>query len=281
MLRLVARGLSNKEIAARLVISPKTAGNHIEHIYAKIGASTRAAASLFAMRHGLLPEASPSRRRRGRAGRRLLATRCGRDASIQTITACRAAGGARRSTPRRLIQPFEHAFSPRMRRTPHVGGSVLASAHREGARCRRFPGKALRRSMTTAPSRIATRSSTATRSTSSRSRGQDPTPMLKGLPDDRCQLPALGLRLQRQADLALWRPRGVFEAGDAFYLPPGHVPAAEAGTEFLQFSPSDDCRSSPTAMKATCRRRCRARDYHRARTTGGDRYLRAARSSGT
>ena len=56
VLRLVARGLSNKEIAARLVISPKTAGNHIEHIYTKIGATNRAAASLFAMQHGLLPE---------------------------------------------------------------------------------------------------------------------------------------------------------------------------------------------------------------------------------
>ena len=56
MLRLVARGLSNKEIAARLVISPKTVGNHVEHIYAKIGASTRARAGLFAMQHGLLPE---------------------------------------------------------------------------------------------------------------------------------------------------------------------------------------------------------------------------------
>ena len=42
VLRLLARGLSNKEIAARLVISPKTAGNHVEHIYAKIDASSRA-----------------------------------------------------------------------------------------------------------------------------------------------------------------------------------------------------------------------------------------------
>jgi DNA-binding NarL/FixJ family response regulator len=58
VLRLLARGLSNKEIAARLVISPKTVGNHVEHIYAKIDASTRAAASLFAMQHGLLPEES-------------------------------------------------------------------------------------------------------------------------------------------------------------------------------------------------------------------------------
>ena len=56
VLTLVARGLTNKEIAERLVISPKTVANHVEHIYAKIGASTRAAASLFAMRHGLLPE---------------------------------------------------------------------------------------------------------------------------------------------------------------------------------------------------------------------------------
>jgi HD-GYP domain-containing protein (c-di-GMP phosphodiesterase class II) len=56
VLRLLSRGLSNKEIASRLVITPKTVGNHVEHIYAKIGASTRTGASHFAMQHGLLPE---------------------------------------------------------------------------------------------------------------------------------------------------------------------------------------------------------------------------------
>ena len=56
VLRLLARGFSNKQIAARLVITPKTAGNHIEHIYAKTGASNRAGAGLVAMQHGLLPE---------------------------------------------------------------------------------------------------------------------------------------------------------------------------------------------------------------------------------
>ena len=56
VLRLLARGLSNKEIAARLSISPKTVGNHAEHIYAKIDARSRAAAAFFAMREGLLPE---------------------------------------------------------------------------------------------------------------------------------------------------------------------------------------------------------------------------------
>jgi DNA-binding CsgD family transcriptional regulator len=59
VLRLLARGLSNKEIAKRLLITPKTTGNHVEHIYAKIDAANRAAASLFAVRHGLLPEDQP------------------------------------------------------------------------------------------------------------------------------------------------------------------------------------------------------------------------------
>jgi HD-GYP domain-containing protein (c-di-GMP phosphodiesterase class II) len=56
VLILLARGLSNRQIAERLVITPKTAGNHVEHIYAKIGASSRAAAAMFAVQHGLLPE---------------------------------------------------------------------------------------------------------------------------------------------------------------------------------------------------------------------------------
>jgi len=54
VLRLVARGLSNRQVAAALFISPRTAEHHVQHIYAKIGASTRAAAALFAMEHGLL-----------------------------------------------------------------------------------------------------------------------------------------------------------------------------------------------------------------------------------
>jgi DNA-binding NarL/FixJ family response regulator len=54
VLRLVAGGLSNREIAGELHISRRTAEHHVQHIYAKIGASTRAAAALFAMEHGLL-----------------------------------------------------------------------------------------------------------------------------------------------------------------------------------------------------------------------------------
>ena len=64
VLILLARGLSNKQIATRLVIAPKTAANHVEHIYAKIDASSRATAAMFAVQHGLLPEeelAAPGR----------------------------------------------------------------------------------------------------------------------------------------------------------------------------------------------------------------------------
>jgi HD-GYP domain-containing protein (c-di-GMP phosphodiesterase class II) len=54
VLRLLAGGLSTRQIASGLVIAPKTADAHIQHIYAKIGVSTRAAASVYAMRHGLV-----------------------------------------------------------------------------------------------------------------------------------------------------------------------------------------------------------------------------------
>jgi HD-GYP domain-containing protein (c-di-GMP phosphodiesterase class II) len=52
---LLARGLQTKQIARALGISVKTADNHIQSIYSKIGVSTRAAAALFAMQHGLVP----------------------------------------------------------------------------------------------------------------------------------------------------------------------------------------------------------------------------------
>lgn len=54
VLRLLARGLSNREIARRLVISPRTAEHHVADIYLRIGVSSRAAATLFAMQHDLI-----------------------------------------------------------------------------------------------------------------------------------------------------------------------------------------------------------------------------------
>ena len=57
VLQLVACGFSDKEIAERLVITRKTARNHVEHIYTKIDVSNRARAALFAMQHGLMTAA--------------------------------------------------------------------------------------------------------------------------------------------------------------------------------------------------------------------------------
>jgi HD-GYP domain-containing protein (c-di-GMP phosphodiesterase class II) len=56
VLGLLARGLANKSIARELSISPKTVGNHVEHIYAKLGVSNRAAAAMVAMQQGLLAD---------------------------------------------------------------------------------------------------------------------------------------------------------------------------------------------------------------------------------
>ncbi len=54
VLELAARGLTARQIADRLYISPKTADHHIQHIYNKIGVSTRAAAALWASQHAVV-----------------------------------------------------------------------------------------------------------------------------------------------------------------------------------------------------------------------------------
>jgi HD-GYP domain-containing protein (c-di-GMP phosphodiesterase class II) len=54
VLGMLARGLQTKQVARGLGISVKTADSHIQHAYRKVGVSTRAAATLFAMEHGLI-----------------------------------------------------------------------------------------------------------------------------------------------------------------------------------------------------------------------------------
>lgn len=61
VLRLVARGHSAKEMARKLGISAKTVDNHVQNLYGKIGVSTRAGATLFAIEHGLA-QAGPETR---------------------------------------------------------------------------------------------------------------------------------------------------------------------------------------------------------------------------
>ena len=54
VLRLIAAGLTAKEAARELEIAPKTADNHIQSLYSKIGVTTRAAAALYALERGLV-----------------------------------------------------------------------------------------------------------------------------------------------------------------------------------------------------------------------------------
>lgn len=67
----------------------------------------------------------------------------------------------------------------------------------------------------------------------------DLAPLLKGLPDDLCQCPHWGYLVAGRLTVTYADRVEVFEPGDAFYLPPGHSPAAEEGSEFVQFSPTD------------------------------------------
>jgi HD-GYP domain-containing protein (c-di-GMP phosphodiesterase class II) len=62
VLVLVARGASTRQVGRSLHITPKTAGNHIEHIYTKIDASSRSTATLFALQHGMLATLEPVQR---------------------------------------------------------------------------------------------------------------------------------------------------------------------------------------------------------------------------
>jgi hypothetical protein len=71
----------------------------------------------------------------------------------------------------------------------------------------------------------------------------DQTPLLKGLQDDRCQCSHWGYVTKGRLTYRFADHEEEFAAGDAFYLPPGHVGVSnEPGTEYVQFSPSDDLR---------------------------------------
>jgi hypothetical protein len=71
----------------------------------------------------------------------------------------------------------------------------------------------------------------------------DHTPLLKGLPDDRCQCPHWGYVIRGTLTFRFGDREEIFEAGDAFYAPPGHIPVhTEPDSEYLQFSPTDDLR---------------------------------------
>jgi hypothetical protein len=77
----------------------------------------------------------------------------------------------------------------------------------------------------------------------------DATPLLKGLPDDRCQCPHWGYVIKGRLTFRFGDREEVFEAGDAFYAPPGHVPVQhEPGSEMVQFSPAEALKATEAVM---------------------------------
>jgi hypothetical protein len=72
----------------------------------------------------------------------------------------------------------------------------------------------------------------------------DATPLFKGLPDDRCQSPHWGYVVGGSVKFVYADREEIYETGDAYYAPPGHVPVVSAGTEIVEFSPTDAYRQT-------------------------------------
>ena len=77
----------------------------------------------------------------------------------------------------------------------------------------------------------------------------DLAPMLSGLPGGNCPCPHWGYVFKGRLTIRYGDHEETVEAGEAFYMPPGHAPAAEAGTEFVQFSPAEQMAATTDAIK--------------------------------
>jgi quercetin dioxygenase-like cupin family protein len=72
--------------------------------------------------------------------------------------------------------------------------------------------------------------------------------MLKGLPGDSCPCPHWGYVTSGTLTFRFADREEVCQAGDAFYVGPGHTPSATAGTEYLQFSPAAELQAVTAAI---------------------------------
>jgi hypothetical protein len=78
--------------------------------------------------------------------------------------------------------------------------------------------------------------------------------LLKGLPGNSCQCPHWGYLFSGRITVTYADHAEVYEAGDAFYMTPGHVPAADAGSEFVQFSPTEQLTEVTAQIKTNAQR---------------------------
>ena len=151
VLVLLARGLSNKAIAAQLVVSPKTVGHHIEHIYRKIGCSTRARRACSRCSTGSFPSSSNSLEDRANA-------RCSGDPAERTVARMTTASettlgrlGAWAADHRRLIVIVWGAAVLALGALAPFADRVLSGAGWEAPA--RSPGRRAARSSRRSPAR--------------------------------------------------------------------------------------------------------------------------------
>ncbi len=72
------------------------------------------------------------------------------------------------------------------------------------------------------------------------SAGMDPAPMFKGLPDDRCQCHHWGYVIKGRLKIRYADRDESFEAGEVFYIAPGHIPLVEEATETIEFTRKEE-----------------------------------------
>jgi hypothetical protein len=70
----------------------------------------------------------------------------------------------------------------------------------------------------------------------------DATPLFRGLPDDRCQSPHWGYVVRGKVIFHYADRSEIYQTGDAYYAPPGHIPVVSAGTELVEFSETEEFR---------------------------------------
>jgi hypothetical protein len=76
----------------------------------------------------------------------------------------------------------------------------------------------------------------------------DLSPFFGGLPEDRCQSAHWGYVIKGKVTFKFADRDETFEAGDAYYAPPGHTPVLYEGTEVVEFSPTEELRRTIEAV---------------------------------
>jgi hypothetical protein len=78
----------------------------------------------------------------------------------------------------------------------------------------------------------------------------DPAPLLRGLPENRCQCPHWGVVVSGRLDARYADGEESFTADDVYYLAPGHLPHPHAGTELIEFSPTEALQATMAVVGA-------------------------------